>query len=100
MEIEKYKIDQAKLTRILTSKSQKLVEFKQKIKTPAIIEGFNKIPGREKPNSFLMHKVKDSYASLEYENKKDNVLMKTFTLPFRKENDERLSHLFGPKKTN
>lgn len=98
MEIERYKIEKEKLDKILHSQSAKLANYKDNIKEAVVMEGFNKVPGREKPNSFLLHTVKDAYTTLDYDNKKEVVMRRTAHLPFRKETDERLSHLFTKTK--
>jgi hypothetical protein len=59
------------------------------------------VPGREKLNSFQIHKTKDAYSGVDYDNKKDVVLAKSARTVFNKEQDKRLSELFKrPVYTN
>jgi hypothetical protein len=62
------------------------------------MNGFDKVPGREKPSPFLLHNVKDAHPHLNYEDKKSYVMARAATLPVRKEKDERLSHLMAQPK--
>ena len=62
------------------------------------MQGFDKIPGREKPSPFLLHEVKDTNAHLDYVYKPDMLLTKAASFPIRQEKDERLSELLQPSK--
>lgn len=92
MEIEKYKVDRDGLKHILRSKSSRTIDYKQP-KIAVEIQGFDKVPGRQKPSPFLLHNVKDTHAKIDYDNKKDVVLVKSARPVFTKEKDERLSAL-------
>lgn len=84
MQIQRYKIDRDELNNILRSKSSKLAQYKDKIKQAIQIEGFDKVPGRDKLNSFQIHKTKDAYVTVDYDNKKDVVLAKSSRTLFNK----------------
>jgi hypothetical protein len=62
------------------------------------MQGFDKIPGREKPSPFLLHEVKDTNAHLDYVYKTDMLLTKAASFPIRQEKDERLSELLQSSK--
>lgn len=84
MEIEKYKIERDQLNKILRSKSSKLAQYKDQIKQPVQIQGFDKVPGREKLSSFLIHKTKDAHVTIDYNNKKEVVLAQPSRTLFNK----------------
>ena len=60
--------------------------------------GFDLVTGRDKPSPFLLHNVRDAHTHLDYQNKKDTVLVRSSQLPIRKEKDRRLSLLMKPEK--
>lgn len=91
MEIERYKIEEDRLKKMLRSKSSKLAEFQEDKKMPVQIQGFDKVPGRAKPSPFQVHKTRDAHIMIDYENRKDVVLAQSARTVFNKEKDKRLS---------
>lgn len=98
MEIEKYRIDPSQLSKMLKPRMKAQQAKPESSESDVPVNGFDKVPGRQKPNSFLLHKVKDAHTQLNYEEKKDFVMPRTATLPVRKEKDERLSLLMTESK--